>query len=221
MQFRTENEPFKNEMQKFTTKIVDMMKEEMLFYWQGGPIILAQIENEYGNIDSIYGKRGKEYMHWAAQMAVALNTGVPWIMCQQDDAPDPVINTCNGFYCDSFTPNSLKKPKMWTENWSGWFQSFGDPQPHRPVEDVAFSVARFFAKGGTFQNYYMYHGGTNFGRTAGGPFVTTTYDYDAPIDEYGIVRQPKWGHLKELHQAIKICEPALTLEETAELPLGL
>jgi hypothetical protein len=33
-----------------------------------------------------------------------------------------------------------------------------------------------------------YHGGTNFGRTAGGPFITTSYDYDAPIDEYGKFR---------------------------------
>jgi hypothetical protein len=33
---------------------------------------------------------------------------------------------------------------------------------------------------------YQYHGGTNFGRTAGGPFITTTYDYDAPLDEYGM-----------------------------------
>lgn len=33
--------------------------------------------------------------------------------------------------------------------------------------------------------YKQYHGGTNFGRTAGGPFITTSYDYDAPIDEYG------------------------------------
>lgn len=31
----------------------------------------------------------------------------------------------------------------------------------------------------------QYHGGTNFGRSAGGPFITTSYDYDAPIDEYG------------------------------------
>lgn len=31
----------------------------------------------------------------------------------------------------------------------------------------------------------QYHGGTNFGRTAGGPFITSSYDYDAPIDEYG------------------------------------
>lgn len=31
----------------------------------------------------------------------------------------------------------------------------------------------------------QYHGGTNFGRTAGGPFISTSYDYDAPLDEYG------------------------------------
>lgn len=33
----------------------------------------------------------------------------------------------------------------------------------------------------------QYHGGTNFGRTTGGPFIATTYDYDAPIDEYGML----------------------------------
>jgi hypothetical protein len=32
----------------------------------------------------------------------------------------------------------------------------------------------------------MYHGGTNFGRTAGGPFIATSYDYDAPLDEDGL-----------------------------------
>jgi hypothetical protein len=31
----------------------------------------------------------------------------------------------------------------------------------------------------------QYHGGTNFGRSSGGPFIATSYDYDAPIDEYG------------------------------------
>ena len=39
-------------------------------------------------------------------------------------------------------------------------------------------------------NVKQYHGGTNFGRTAGGPFITTSYDYDAPIDEYGENRNP-------------------------------
>ncbi|KAG4989035.1 hypothetical protein JHK85_032018 [Glycine max] len=209
IQFRTDNKPFEAEMKRFTVKIVDMMKQESLYASQGGPIILSQVENEYGNIDAAYGPAAKSYIKWAASMATSLDTGVPWVMCQQADAPDPIINTCNGFYCDQFTPNSNAKPKMWTENWSGWFLSFGGAVPYRPVEDLAFAVARFYQRGGTFQNYYMYHGGTNFGRTTGGPFISTSYDYDAPIDQYGIIRQPKWGHLKDVHKAIKLCEEAL------------
>ncbi|EEF32103.1 beta-galactosidase, putative [Ricinus communis] len=220
IKFRTDNEPFKAEMQRFTAKIVDMMKQEKLYASQGGPIILSQIENEYGNIDSAFGPAAKTYINWAAGMAISLDTGVPWVMCQQADAPDPVINTCNGFYCDQFTPNSKNKPKMWTENWSGWFQSFGGAVPYRPVEDLAFAVARFYQLSGTFQNYYMYHGGTNFGRTTGGPFISTSYDYDAPLDEYGLLRQPKWGHLKDVHKAIKLCEEALIATDPTTTSLG-
>lgn len=222
IEFRTDNEPFKAEMKRFTTKIVDMIKQENLFASQGGPVILSQIENEYGNgdIESRYGSRAKPYVNWAASMATALDTGVPWVMCQQPDAPPSVINTCNGFYCDQFKQNSDKTPKMWTENWTGWFLSFGGPVPYRPVEDIAFAVARFFQRGGTFQNYYMYHGGTNFGRTSGGPFIATSYDYDAPLDEYGLIRQPKWGHLKDLHKAIKLCEAAMVATEPNITSLG-
>ncbi|GMP26545.1 hypothetical protein CsSME_00002943 [Camellia sinensis var. sinensis] len=218
--FRTDNEPFKHYMQKFLMFIVNLMKQEKLFASQGGPIILAQVENEYGDIERIYGNGAKPYAMWAAKMAVSQTIGVPWIMCQQYDAPDPVINTCNSFYCDQFTPNSPNKPKMWTENWPGWFKTFGGRDPHRPPEDIAYSVARFFQKGGSLQNYYMYHGGTNFGRTSGGPFITTSYDYNAPIDEYGLARLPKWAHLKELHRAIKLCEHALLNSESTLLSLG-
>lgn len=35
------------------------------------------------------------------------------------------------------------------------FKTFGARNPHRPAEDIAFSVARFFQKGGSVQNYYM------------------------------------------------------------------
>ncbi|KAL9452595.1 hypothetical protein AB3S75_008392 [Citrus x aurantiifolia] len=220
IQFRTTNNPFKEEMKRFLAKIVDLMKQENLFASQGGPIILAQVENEYGNVEWAYGVGGELYVKWAADTAVNLNTSVPWVMCQQEDAPDPIINTCNGFYCDGFTPNSPSKPIMWTENYSGWFLSFGYAVPFRPVEDLAFAVARFFETGGTFQNYYMYFGGTNFGRTAGGPLVATSYDYDAPIDEYGFIRQPKWGHLRELHKAIKLCEEYLISSDPIHQKLG-
>ncbi|MBA0775191.1 hypothetical protein Gotri_010351 [Gossypium trilobum] len=218
--FRTDNEPFKRAMQGFTQKIVQMMKNEKLFASQGGPIILSQIENEYGPESRALGAAGHAYINWAAKMAVELNTGVPWVMCKEDDAPDPVINACNGFYCDGFSPNKPYKPTMWTEAWSGWFTEFGGPIHQRPVQDLAFGVARFIQKGGSYVNYYMYHGGTNFGRTAGGPFITTSYDYDAPIDEYGLIRQPKYDHLKELHRAIKLCEHALVSSDPTVTSLG-
>ncbi|KAH7833498.1 hypothetical protein Vadar_006946 [Vaccinium darrowii] len=216
IEFRTENAPFKDEMQRFVTKIVDLMREEMLFSWQGGPIIMLQIENEYGNVESSYGPEGKEYVKWAAKMAIGLGAGVPWVMCKQVDAPDDIIDTCNGYYCDGFRPNSYKKPTLWTENWDGWYTIWGGSLPHRPAEDLAFAVARFFQRGGSFQNYYMFFGGTNFGRTSGGPNYITSYDYDAPIDEYGLLRQPKWGHLKDLHAAIKLCEPALVAVDSPQ-----
>ncbi|KAK2372981.1 beta-galactosidase [Trifolium repens] len=218
--FRQDNEPFKKAMQGFTEKIVGMMKSERLYESQGGPIILSQIENEYGAQSKMLGPVGYNYMSWAAKMAVEMGTGVPWVMCKEDDAPDPVINTCNGFYCDKFAPNKPYKPTMWTEAWSGWFSEFGGPIHKRPVQDLAFAVARFIQKGGSFVNYYMYHGGTNFGRTAGGPFITTSYDYDAPLDEYGLIRQPKYGHLKELHKAIKMCERALVSTDAVVTSLG-
>ena len=38
------------------------------------------------------GAPGKAYTSWAAKMAVGLDTGVPWVMCKQEDAPDPVVS---------------------------------------------------------------------------------------------------------------------------------
>ncbi|CAN4094483.1 unnamed protein product [Withania somnifera] len=220
MEFRTDNQPFKVAMQGFVQKIVNMMKSENLFEPQGGPIIMAQIENEYGPVEWEIGAPGKAYTKWAAQMAVSLKTGVPWIMCKQEDAPDPVIDTCNGFYCEGFRPNKPYKPKMWTEVWTGWYTQFGGPVPQRPAEDIAFSVARFVQNNGSYFNYYMYHGGTNFGRTSSGLFIATSYDYDAPLDEYGMLNEPKYGHLKELHKAIKLSEPALVSSYATVTSLG-
>nr|VDD45078.1 unnamed protein product [Brassica oleracea] len=220
MVFRTTNKAFMDEIQNFTTMIVDMVMKEKLFASQGGPIILAQIENEYGNIMGPYGEAGESYIKLCANMAQALNVGVPWIICQQNYAPQPMLNTCNGFYCDNFTPNNLNTPKMWTENWTGWFKQWGGKNPHRTTEDVAFSVARFFQRGGTFNNYYMYHRGTNFDRSAGGPYITTSYDYDAPLDEYGNLNQPKYGHLKQLHDVLHSMEKTLTYGNISTIDFG-
>ncbi|GMN53117.1 hypothetical protein TIFTF001_022274 [Ficus carica] len=142
-------------MQKFTEKTVNMIKAENLFEPQGGPIILAQIENEYELVEYGLGNAGKAYAKWSANMAVGLKTEVPWVMCKQRDALDPI-----------------------------------------------------------------FHGGTNFGRTAGGPFIATSYDYDAPVDEYGLTREPKYSHLRDLHTAIRLSEPALVSANPVRTSLG-
>ncbi|KAJ0981532.1 hypothetical protein J5N97_009787 [Dioscorea zingiberensis] len=181
------------------TKIVNLMKDENLLRPQGGPIILGagntsnlwNIENEYGNVEWAYGIGGALYVKWAASTAVA-----PKYYCSLGDV----------------------QPRRCTLILL--FLSFGSAIPFRPVEDLAFSVARFFETGGTFQNYYMYFGGTNFGRTAGGPLIATSYDYDAPIDEYGFFRQPKWNHLKDLHKSIKLCEKYLVNSDPNYISFG-
>ncbi|KAF7810783.1 beta-galactosidase 13-like [Senna tora] len=208
--FRSDNEPFKFYMKKFVTMVVDMMKAEKMFANQGGPIILAQIENEYNHVQRAYRERGDTYVQWAANLAVSFDAGVPWIMCKQTDAPDPVINACNGRHCgDTFEgPNKPYKPALWTENWTAQFRVFGDPPSQRSAEDTAFSIVRFFSKSGSLVNYYMYHGGTNFGRTSAA-FTTTRYYDEAPLDEYGLQREPKWGHLRDAHKAVNLCKKAI------------
>ncbi|KAJ9189570.1 hypothetical protein P3X46_000845 [Hevea brasiliensis] len=208
--FRSYNEQFMNHMEKFVRMIIDKMKEEKLFASQGGPIVLAQIENEYNTVQLAYRELGDKYVQWAGNFALGLQVGVPWVMCKQKDAPGPVINTCNGRHCgDTFTgPNHANKPSLWTENWTAQFRVFGDPPSQRAAEDIAFSVARWFSKNGSLVNYYMFHGGTNLDRTAAS-FVTTRYYDESPLDEYGLHRQPKYGHLKDLHRALRLARKAL------------
>ncbi|KAG2399825.1 Beta-galactosidase 16 [Vigna angularis] len=142
---------------RFATKIVNVMKSANLYVSQGGPIILSQIENEYGNVEGAFHEKGLSYIRWAAQMAVGLQTGVPWVMCKQDNAPDPVINTCNGMQCGTTFkgPNSPNKPSLWTENWTSFYQVFGGVPYIRSAEDIAYNVALFIAKRGSYVNYYM------------------------------------------------------------------
>ena len=70
------------------------------------------------------------------------------------------------------------------------------------MQDIAYGVGRWFARGGTLQTYYVWFGGTNFGRWAGGPGFVTSYDYDAPLDEFGFPHADKYAHLARLHAAI-------------------
>eukprot|EP01133_Synstelium_polycarpum_P003416 gene3416-3881_t len=201
--FRDYNEPYMNEMAAWMTYITNYLRP--YFASNGGPIIMAQVENEYGWLEAEYGASGKAYAEWAIQYAKTLDIGVPWIMCSQDDISD-AINTCNGFYCHEWIAQHWAKfhdqPAFWTENWPGWFQHYGEGVPHRPVQDVLYSVARWLAYGGSHINYYMWHGGTTFGRWTGGPFIVTSYDYDVALDEFGYPQEPKYSLSSEFHDII-------------------
>ncbi|KAI3802855.1 hypothetical protein L1987_31000 [Smallanthus sonchifolius] len=59
-------------------------------FWNGHEPSPGKIENEYGPVEWDTGAPGKAYSKWAAQMADGLKTGVPWIMCKQEEAPDPM-----------------------------------------------------------------------------------------------------------------------------------
>ncbi|XP_019165122.1 PREDICTED: beta-galactosidase 13-like isoform X2 [Ipomoea nil] len=205
-----------NHMKKFAEMIVDMMKKAKLFAPQGGPIILAQIENEYSSIESDRPadiKIQKKYINWAADMAMGLYNEIPWIMCKQNEAPPKVIDTCNGRQCgDTFHgPNGVNKPSMWTENWTAQYRTFGDPPAQRSAENIAYSIIRFAAnKNGSYLGYYMYYGGTNYGRTTAS-FVTTRYYDEGPLDEFGLYRDPKWSHLRDCHAALRLSKRPLFL----------
>ncbi|TKY46917.1 Beta-galactosidase protein [Spatholobus suberectus] len=64
IELRTDNPIYENEMQNFITKIVNMVKEANLLASQGGPVIVAQIENDYGDITWGYGDARMTYIKW-------------------------------------------------------------------------------------------------------------------------------------------------------------
>eukprot|EP00520_Triparma_pacifica_P009069 CAMPEP_0118647164 /NCGR_PEP_ID=MMETSP0785-20121206/8461_1 /TAXON_ID=91992 /ORGANISM="Bolidomonas pacifica, Strain CCMP 1866" /LENGTH=754 /DNA_ID=CAMNT_0006539241 /DNA_START=34 /DNA_END=2298 /DNA_ORIENTATION=+ len=211
--FRTDDDFWIQKIKDFWDKTFEVVSDAGLMASAGGPIVMAQIENEYGNIEYGYGSGGAAYVKKVADYATShpISKEVPIVMCQQGEGtgttpPENVINACNGYYCDNWIEKhsaaNPDHPHMFTENWPGWFQKWGEAVPHRPASDVAFSVARWFAKGGSFMNYYMTFGGTSFGRKVGGPNIITSYDYDVAINEYGYRAEPKFSLLTMLHEAI-------------------
>ena len=185
----------------------------------GGPIMLAQIENEYGAAGNDPGRQA--YVQWCANLTRLVDIDVPWIMCRAPDAPQPLIYAENGFYSDisyvTTQQSQRQQPAMWTENWPGWVENWGNGKPNRPAEDVSYSMLTYVASGGSMHNQYMYYGGTNWGITQGnqgnGPdglhAITQSYDYDAAIDEFGVPHEPKYSHLAEAQALLTMYAGAL------------
>ncbi len=198
---RTWNKPYMDAMERWVLELGRQVADRQIN--RGGPIILVQMENEYNNVARRYGQDGQKYLAWAEQLGHRAGFEVPMIMCE--GASPSSIETLNGNSVwkriEGLHKRRPNQPALWTENWVAWYDDWGDKHHTRDVREVAVEILRFFAAGGAGMNYYMWHGGTNFGRTAM-YLGTTSYDYDAPLDEYGLPTR-NLERLRLLHACLR------------------
>lgn len=179
----------------------------------GGSILMMQIENEYGSYAS-----DKKYLFFLRDLMRANNIDVPLFTSDGESKyhlsggglPDEfkVVNF-GSFPEDGF--RDLKayqpdKPLMCGEMWCGWFDHFYEKHHHANriwvKKNFSKIIDQMFSLDAGF-NFYMFHGGTNFGYMAGANYAnvyqptTTSYDYDAPLNEYGDYT-PKYFVMRDL-----------------------
>ncbi len=174
---------------------------------RGGPILLVQVENEYG----FYGSDAS-YMGILRESLIEAGFDVPLFAC------NPPYHLGSGFRDDLFQVvnfgndpkaafSALREyqpegPLMCGEFYPGWFDTWGNPH-HVGKPDVYIKDLEYMMDVGASFSIYMAHGGTTFGFWAGAdrPFKpdTSSYDYDAPISEAGWTT-PHYFKLRELMQ---------------------
>lgn len=174
----------------------------------GGPIIMVQVENEYGSygIDKPYVSAIRDMLRKNFGDKVTMFQ-CDWSSNFLDNGLDDLVWTLNfgtGANIDQqFAPLKEKRPDsplMCSEFWSGWFDKWGANHETRPAADMIAGIDEMLSKGISF-SLYMTHGGTNWGHWAGAnspgfaPDVTS-YDYDAPISESG-QPTPKFRELRK------------------------
>jgi len=175
---------------------------------QGGPILMVQVENEYG----FYG-RDPAYMGELRQALLDAGFDVPLFAC------NPKEHLKDGYRADLFPvvnfgtdPNGGFKalreilprgPLMCGEFYPGWFDTWGAPHHTGDTTRYLKDLDTMLDLGASF-SIYMVHGGTTFGFWTGAdrPFKpdTSSYDYDAPISEAGWVT-PKFDQTRTLISA--------------------
>lgn len=173
---------------------------------RGGPIIMVQVENEYGS----YG-HDKEYIGRLRDYLKQAGFGVPLFTCDgpsqlKNDTRDDlfcVVNFGGGPEGNFKALRAIRPigPLMCGEYYPGWFDSWGKPHHTGESGRIVRELGWMLEHNASF-SIYMVHGGTSFGFTAGAncpPFApqTTSYDYDAPISEAGW-DTPKFHALREL-----------------------
>ncbi|RSD13961.1 glycoside hydrolase family 35 protein [Amycolatopsis eburnea] len=164
---------------------------------RGGPVLLVQIENEYGAFGD-----DKRYLKALAEHTRASGVTVPLTTVDQPTPEMLEAGSLDGLHrTASFGSGARERlailrahqptgPLMCSEFWNGWFDNWGAHHHTTPAADSAAELDALLAAGASV-NLYMFHGGTNFGCTNGandkGVYqpIVTSYDYDAPLDEAG------------------------------------
>jgi beta-galactosidase len=164
---------------------------------RGGPILMAQVENEYGS----YGNDA-EYMGNLRKAMLDAGFDIPLFAC------NPAGDLRRGYRSDLFQVVNFGRdpqagfralravqpagPLMCGEFYPGWFDTWGAPHHLGNTQQYLTDLEYMLNAGASF-SIYMAHGGTTFGLWAGAdrPFKpdTTSYDYDAPISEAGWIGQ--------------------------------
>ena len=168
---------------------------------RGGPVLMTQVENEYGSFGDDH-----EYMATIQKQLREAGLDTPLFT---SDGPDPTLldrGTLPGVTAvvnfngnvdevkDAFAQLAgfrQNVPRMAGEYWAGWFDHWGE-QRHQTSPQMAADAVDWMLGQGISFNLYMAHGGTSFGwqpgaNSSGTTYQpdTTSYDYDAAIDEAG------------------------------------
>ena len=175
----------------------------------GGPIIMVQVENEYGSygINKKYVTAVRDIVRenfgditlfqcdWASNFT---NNGLEDLVWRMNFGTGADIDS----QCEKLKKLRPDSPLMCSEFWSGWFDKWGANHETRPAANMIAGIDEMLSKGISF-SLYMTHGGTNWGHWAGAnspgfaPDVTS-YDYDAPISESGQTTPKYWELRKTL-----------------------
>lgn len=176
---------------------------------KGGPVLMLQIENEYGSFgnDRNYLLRLKEV--WSANgidIPTFTGDGPATYMLEAGSLKGSAVGLDSGSSPADFELAAKMNPGVpvfSSETYPGWLTHWGEEWA-RPDTAELLKEVKFLMDNKKSFNLYVIHGGTNFGFTAGAnsgkkgyePDVTS-YDYDAPINEQGLAT-PKYFALRKL-----------------------
>ena len=207
IRLREQDPYFMERVKLFEQKVGEQLAP--LTIQRGGPIIMVQVENEYGSYgeDKPYVSEIRDCLRSIYGHELALFQ-CDWASNFEKNGLDDLVWTMN-FGTGANIDEQFRRlgelrpeaPKMCSEFWSGWFDKWGAQHETRPAKERVEGMDEMLSKGISF-SLYMTHGGTSFGHWAGAnspgfaPDVTS-YDYDAPINEYGRAT-PKFWQLREM-----------------------